>query len=166
MLASYTIRKSVNVPDVIGLNVNDKVKMIDCVTTQNAYLGDIVAKYTAELKERYCIRINIIATKENEYEISVLKSSNMDDLSDYSYDDYDDEDDDDYYGINDCSEEIFCETASADKVVEVLGDACAYIEKSVKACHAWEKKCEKKTTADDFLKRLKKIIDATLEDNE
>lgn len=164
MLASYTIRKSINVPDVIGLNVNGNVKMINCETTQNAYLGDVIAKYTAELKKNYCVRINIIASKEDEYEISVLKGEDLCDF-DETYDDYDDDED----FIEDCSEEIFCERTTEDKVLDLLGDACAYIEKDVK-CECAKKKCEesekKKSSADDFLRRLKKIIDATLEDDE
>ena len=161
MLASYTIRKSINVPDVIGLNVNGNVKMVNCETAQNAYLGDVVAKYTAELKKNYCVRINLIASKEDEYEISVLKGKDLCDF-DEIYDDYDDDED----FIEDCTEEIFCETASADEVITILGDACAYIEKITKD-ECPQKKCEeKKSSTDDFLRRLKKIIDATLEDDE
>lgn len=162
MLASYTIRKSINVPDQIGLCVNGKVKMLDCVTTKDAYIGDVIAKYTAELKPGYCIRINIIAD-EDKYEVSVIKSDCMDDLDESLYEDsYGDEYEDDPY---DCCEKIFSKTGTSENVLDVLGDACAYLEKDVKGCDASEKKCEKKTTADDFLKRLKRVIDAALEDD-
>lgn len=162
MLASYTIRKSINVPDVIGLCVNGKPKMVDCKTVSNAYLGDVIAKYEAELKQDYCIRINIIALKEDEYEISVLKGEDLCDFES-TYDDYDD----DESFVEDCCEEIFCKSASKDDVLNILGDACAYIENDVKdKCP--KEKCEekKKSSADNFLRRLKKIIDATLEDDE
>lgn len=162
MLASYTIKKSINVPDVIGLCVNGNVKMLNCILKQNAYIGDVIAKYEAMLKDEYCIRINILAWKDDQYEISVLKSKDFEDLDSVYYD-YDD----DESFIEDCCEEIFCRSASIDNVVNILGDACAYIENDVKdKCP--QKKCKEKmkSSADNFLRRLKKIIDAALEDDE
>ena len=145
-MASYEVTETryVDLPNRIGLNANGKVVMIDEETNYDACIGNELSRYEAMLNDEYGISIVVEVLDDGEYDVSAYKKRNR------------------------CTTTIFHENeVYDDDILDALGRACQAIETdykcTYKCCDHSTNKCSD-DSAGSFLRKLRKMIDAALDE--
>ena len=162
MLATYKIVKSVNLPDQVGVNAKGKILMLNCEKNDDARPGNVLASYRGDLAEKYKLEVAILVQDLDKFLVLVRDSETS---QRYWDDDYEEDEDDDEYREE--ADEIFCEEADDKELLNVLGEAFAFVEKELtpkKMPEVGEKKPE--CPKEKSLKELKKLLDALYDDDE
>lgn len=149
MLASYKVTKYINLPDQVNVGNEKEIFELKCERADNASVGSIIASYGGRLTEKYGLKIAIRVEDIDDFVVMVM-----------DVDEYYDEDDEDYEDAV-----PFCKDADNENILEVLGEAFAYVgrymDKQVKDHNCSEKKpCKEKT-----LSVLKKLLEALDEED-
>ena len=145
-MASYEVTETryVDLPNRIGLNANGKVVMIDEKVNGDACIGSELSRYEGRLNDDYATKIIVEVLDDGEYEISAYRIRNG------------------------CTTIIFDgDEVYDDDILNVLGEACQAVEKDVRCitghCDHSTNKCSD-DTAGSFLRKLRKMIDAALDE--
>ncbi len=122
MQVKYTIKKVVNIPDEVGICVDEQVKMITVNVKQNvSQCGKLLASYASAIKDRYNVVIQIYLVDDEEYRIIAVKSDDMKVIESFNPS-----------RSNHGCEIIYDDTACMSNINDVIGNALTKIEEDTK----------------------------------